>query len=81
MARTQRHQHPGERALQRGARPLPRGVTRFVVVTSAVHMRRSLREFRRAGVEPIGAPVEYLGAPFGGLADLVPTASSIARTQ
>lgn len=58
-----------------------RGVTRFVVVTSAVHMRRSLREFRRAGVEPIGAPVEYLGAPFGGLANLVPTASSIARTQ
>jgi len=58
-----------------------RGVDRFVVVTSAVHMRRSLREFRRAGVEPVGAPVEYLGASFGGLVDLIPTAFSMARTQ
>ena len=58
-----------------------RGVTRFVVVTSALHMPRSLREFRRAGVEPAAAPVEYLGASFGGVGDLLPAAASLGRSQ
>ena len=58
-----------------------RGITRFVVVTSAVHLRRSLREFRRAGVEPVGAPVEYLGPTFGRAVDLLPSASSLSRTE
>jgi uncharacterized SAM-binding protein YcdF (DUF218 family) len=57
------------------------GITRFVVVTSAVHLRRSLREFRRAGVEPVGAPVEYLGPTFGRAVDLLPSAFSLARTE
>lgn len=57
------------------------GITRFVVVTSAVHIRRSLREFRRAGVEPVGAPVEYLGPTFGRAIDLIPSASSLSRTE
>ena len=58
-----------------------RGITRFVVVTSALHIPRSLREFRRAGVDPLAAPVEYLGATFSGVADLLPTATALGRTQ
>jgi uncharacterized SAM-binding protein YcdF (DUF218 family) len=39
---------------------------RIVVVTTARHMARSLAEFRRAGVEAIGAPVDHQGyAPRG----------------
>ncbi len=48
------------------------GITRYVVVTSALHMPRSLREFRRAGVEPIAAPVHPIGARYGGISDWVP---------
>lgn len=58
-----------------------RGITRFVVVTSALHMPRSLREFRRAGVEPVAAPVDYLGPAPGGLYALLPTATAMVRTQ
>lgn len=58
-----------------------RGITRFVVVTSALHMPRSLREFRRAGVEPIAAPVEFHGPSFGGVSELVPSAYALGRTQ
>ncbi len=58
-----------------------RGITRFVVVTSALHMPRALREFRRAGVDPVAAPVEYLGPSFGGVTEWFPAASSLGRTQ
>lgn len=58
-----------------------RGITRFVLVTSALHMPRSLREFRRAGVEATAAPVDYLGATIGGPIDLLPAAGALGRTQ
>ncbi len=58
-----------------------RGITRFVVVTSALHMPRALREFRRAGVEPVAAPVEYVGPTFGGPAEWFPSAGALGRTQ
>jgi uncharacterized SAM-binding protein YcdF (DUF218 family) len=58
-----------------------RGITRFVVVTSALHIPRSLREFRRAGVEPVAAPVDYLEPSAGGVFALVPTATAIGRAQ
>lgn len=58
-----------------------RGMTRFVVVTSALHMGRALREFRRVGVEPVAAPVDYVGRTFGGPAELFPSSQSLGRTQ
>lgn len=58
-----------------------RGITRFVVVTSALHLRRALGDFRRAGVEPEGAPVDYIGSTFRRAVDLVPSAGSLARTE
>jgi uncharacterized SAM-binding protein YcdF (DUF218 family) len=33
-----------------------RGITRFALVTSAVHMRRAMRAFARMGVRPVAAP-------------------------
>lgn len=32
------------------------GITSFAVVTSAVHVRRAMRDFRKAGTEPLAAP-------------------------
>jgi uncharacterized SAM-binding protein YcdF (DUF218 family) len=58
-----------------------RGITRFVIVTSALHVPRSLREFRRAGVEATAAPVDYLGPSSGHAIDLLPAAASLGRTQ
>lgn len=50
----------------------------FFLVTSAGHMPRAIRVFRRQGLEPIPAPTHYLApsAPIG--ANLVPSARSLA---
>jgi len=56
-----------------------RGWTRLVVVTSAVHMRRSLAEFRRAGVEPVGAPVDFVGKTFPGAGAFLPSSGGASR--
>jgi uncharacterized SAM-binding protein YcdF (DUF218 family) len=58
-----------------------RGITRFVVVTSALHMNRALREFRRAGVEPVAAPAEYLGRAPAWPSDFLPAAAALGRTE
>lgn len=36
---------------------------RLVLVTSATHMPRSMRLFRRMGIRPTAAPTDYLAAP------------------
>lgn len=50
-----------------------RGIRRFVVVTSALHMRRGLAEFRRAGVTPLAAPVDVEDPRFQGVGAMLPT--------
>ena len=41
----------------------PAGIVRVVLVTHAVHMQRSLAEFRHQGLEPIPAPLGFLSDP------------------
>ncbi|MCU0694660.1 MAG: YdcF family protein [Polyangiaceae bacterium] len=38
-----------------------RSIDRLVLVTSALHMPRSLAAFQRAGLEPLPAPADYIG--------------------
>jgi uncharacterized SAM-binding protein YcdF (DUF218 family) len=50
----------------------------FVLVTSAIHMPRSMRTFHKAGLRPIPYPVDFLssGGPYG-WSDWVPSAESL----
>jgi uncharacterized SAM-binding protein YcdF (DUF218 family) len=57
------------------------GLTRFVVVTSALHIPRSLREFRRAGVNAIGVSVHPLVRPSVGGGRWWPSSWSLGMTQ
>jgi uncharacterized SAM-binding protein YcdF (DUF218 family) len=45
----------------------------FVLVTSAYHMPRSVRTFRKAGLDPIPFPVDYLAANGYGWLDVFPS--------
>jgi uncharacterized SAM-binding protein YcdF (DUF218 family) len=53
-------EHPGN------VRPLVKSEP-FVLVTSAIHMPRTMRSFRRAGLDPIPYPVDFLAVtgPYG----------------
>ncbi|MEJ7734729.1 MAG: YdcF family protein [Polyangiaceae bacterium] len=53
---------------------------RVVVVTTARHMSRSLADFRRAGVEAIGAPVDHQGFAPPGLFGWLPSTSGLWLT-
>ncbi len=53
--------------------------SRLVVVTSALHMRRSLAEFRRLGATPIAAPVDYLGRTEHGVRPWFPDAVALGH--
>jgi uncharacterized SAM-binding protein YcdF (DUF218 family) len=39
-----------------------RGIKQFLLVTSALHMPRSMRIFQKLGMNPIAAPTDYLAA-------------------
>ncbi|MCL2825665.1 MAG: YdcF family protein, partial [Polyangiaceae bacterium] len=51
--------------------------SRVVLVTSAIHIPRSVIAFNKAGVEVIPAPVDYAG---GNSSKLLPSSSAIQRT-
>ena len=57
----------------------PRKVRRIVLVTSALHMRRSVAAFARAGLEVVPAPVDYMGAEGWRLLPSSPTLHRSAR--
>lgn len=58
-----------------------RGWRRLVVVTSAVHTRRAMREFARAGADAVAVPVDFVGPRFTSPMDLIPSAGALARSQ
>lgn len=51
---------------------------RIVLVTSALHMRRSVKHFRNAGMDVVAAPVDYQGGPTW---RLLPSSASLGRTS
>lgn len=53
----------------------------FVLVTSAVHMPRSMFWFKAAGLHPIAAPTQFLATPQGHICDYIPNAGNIVLTQ
>lgn len=55
------------------------GAERTVAVTSALHMRRTLLELRRAGLEVIPAPVDHRYEPPEGVAPYIPSILSMLR--
>ena len=55
--------------------------TRIWLVTSALHMPRSLIAFRAAGFEPCAYPGDARTGPFDSPADLLPSAGAIANTD
>jgi uncharacterized SAM-binding protein YcdF (DUF218 family) len=57
------------------------GVQRVLLVTSAVHMRRSLGAFAAMGLDPIAAPTDYLGCAERSWQDLVPSLDGMRRAQ
>jgi uncharacterized SAM-binding protein YcdF (DUF218 family) len=54
---------------------------RIWLVTSALHMPRSLIAFRAVGFEPCAYPADFRAAPFESFANLLPSAGAIANTD
>ena len=60
---------------------LPALPARIWLVTSAMHMPRSLLAFRAAGFEPCAYPADVRTGRFESLADLLPSAGAIADSN
>lgn len=54
---------------------------RVILVTSAVHMRRALMEFRAVGLNPVPAPAAAGAQLGGGLRGWLPSSSGLARSH
>lgn len=59
----------------------PEKLTRVIVVTSAVHMRRSELAFRKAGFEVVPAPSVYASRARFRLVDWLPGSGGLAATR
>ncbi len=59
----------------------PENRTRIVLVTSAVHMPRAERAFRKAGFEVVAAPTGYVSRRPVAAIDFLPTESGLRRTR
>lgn len=52
-----------------------------VIVTSALHMPRSIRMFERAGLDVLPAPVRFQALPPDGPGQLIPSSLTLQRSQ
>jgi uncharacterized SAM-binding protein YcdF (DUF218 family) len=64
----------------RNVRPLV-GNERFALVTSASHMPRAVRTFRRAGLHPIPYPVDFQASGDYGWDDWLPNADNLVSVE
>ena len=64
----------------RTAGPLIKG-ERFIIVTTAYHIPRSMKVFRDAGYDPIAYPVDYQYSRRYKLTDYFPSAKGAIKTQ
>ena len=54
------------------------GDTRFLLVTSAIHMPRAIQSFKRAGLNPVPYPVDFLALGGGyGWMDFIPSTENL----
>ena len=60
---------------------LPALPTRIWLVTSALHMPRSLLAFQTAGFTPCSDPADLRANAFDGVADLVPRGSAVSKSE
>jgi uncharacterized SAM-binding protein YcdF (DUF218 family) len=84
-------QNTYENALNCASLLKSRGITRVILVTSAMHMPRSVALFRKQGIEPIPAPSDFtvteegwkeLGStPEAVLVNILPNAGSLNLTS
>lgn len=56
------------------------GITRVALVTHAFHMRRSMEQFRRAGLAPIAAPTIVRRAPDVDASDFIPNMRALQQS-
>ncbi len=66
--------HPRAIAEELGGRP-------FVLVTSAFHLPRSMRVFRRGGLDPIAYPCGYLNSASHKVTGLIPSTRGLELSQ
>jgi uncharacterized SAM-binding protein YcdF (DUF218 family) len=59
----------------------PLGLKRLLLVTSAMHMRRSVAEFRGVGLEPVPAPASGIGWVSLGVRSFLPQAAALERSS
>ncbi len=59
------------------------GTAKFVLVTSAVHMQRSVSLFRKQGMDPLPAPAGHLSEPAEGghLTGYIPDSSNLSKAR
>jgi uncharacterized SAM-binding protein YcdF (DUF218 family) len=57
------------------------GIHRVVLVTHAVHMRRSVHEFEAAGLEVVAAPVGMLAERDRGVSRYIPNSAALLRAS
>jgi uncharacterized SAM-binding protein YcdF (DUF218 family) len=57
------------------------GISCVALVTHAMHMRRSMAEFRRAGLEPIAVPTMIRRPAIGSFGDFVPSSRALQQSS
>ncbi|MBP6097416.1 MAG: YdcF family protein [Methyloversatilis sp.] len=75
-----RSRDTGDNARESARRLGEEGINRVAVVTHAFHMRRSMEQFRRAGLTPIAVPTIVRRAPDVDATDFIPNMRALQQS-